>query len=218
MSTMPDEHCAYASSVHLPHSYCIIPASTGPLLPQPHLYSLRRWLSVPQFTGHAVLLLPGMPLHETLTCCQCSCAHASTEAGSAPSSQHYRNPAPPSDTHIPHDAVTPYRTPTWPPGDLCHTVFGASKDFCGSGLRIGALYSKNAALNQALGNLGYFASVPAPLQHALSRLWADDAWLDGFLAENGRRMLEAYTTLTGGLLLQQAGCMYEGCCSALMQQ
>lgn len=92
-------------------------------------------------------------------------------------------------------------------GDLVHTVFGASKDFCGSGLRIGALYSRNAALNQALGNLGYFASVPAPLQHALSRLWADDAWLDGFLEENRRRMLEAYTTLTGELLRRAVICV-----------
>lgn len=41
--------------------------------------------------------------------------------------------------------------------DLVHVLFGASKDFCGSGLRIGALWSRNAALNTALDNLGYFA-------------------------------------------------------------
>lgn len=85
----------------------------------------------------------------------------------------------------------------FPSGDLVHVVFGASKDFCGSGLRIGVLYSKNTSLNQALGNIGYFASVPGPLQYSLSKLWSDDEWLDGFMAENRRRMLEAYTTLAG---------------------
>jgi 1-aminocyclopropane-1-carboxylate synthase len=78
-----------------------------------------------------------------------------------------------------------------------HIVFGFSKDFCGSGLRLGVLYSKNSALNMALGNLGYFCSVPAPLQMTLSKLLADDAWVDGFVAENRRRMLQAYTSLTG---------------------
>lgn len=84
-------------------------------------------------------------------------------------------------------------------GDLVHTVFGASKDFCGSGLRVGVLYSKNAALNTALGNLGYFASVPAPLQMSLSKLLADDTWLDGYLKANRARMLEAYKQLAGAL-------------------
>lgn len=76
-------------------------------------------------------------------------------------------------------------------------VFSASKDFCGSGLRLGVLYSKNAALNTALSNLGYFCSIPAPLQMTLSKLFGDDEWLDGFLSENRRRMLAAYSTLTG---------------------
>lgn len=84
-----------------------------------------------------------------------------------------------------------------PADDLVHTVFGASKDFCGSGLRVGVLYSRNAALNTALGNLGYFASVPAPLQMTLSKLLADEKWLDGCLAENRRRMWEAYSQLAG---------------------
>lgn len=105
------------------------------------------------------------------------------------------------DTHDPHSHLidTPpcVAAAALPVGDLVHTVFGASKDFCGSGLRVGVLYSKNAALNTALGNLGYFASVPAPLQMSLSKLVTDDAWLDSYLAENRRRMLEAYTQLAG---------------------
>jgi 1-aminocyclopropane-1-carboxylate synthase len=76
-------------------------------------------------------------------------------------------------------------------------VFGFSKDFCGSGLRLGVLYSKNSALNIALGNLGYFCSVPAPLQMTLSKMLGDDGWVDCFVAENRRRMLQAYTSLTG---------------------
>jgi 1-aminocyclopropane-1-carboxylate synthase len=39
---------------------------------------------------------------------------------------------------------------------LVHIVFGFSKDFCASGLRVGCLLSKNAALNKALDNISYF--------------------------------------------------------------
>lgn len=92
-------------------------------------------------------------------------------------------------------------------------MFGASKDFCGSGLRVGVLYSKNTALNTALVNLGYFASVPAPLQMTLSKLLSDDQWLDGCLRENRRRMLEAYTQLTGRLTVGGGGGVlcFQGC-------
>jgi aspartate/methionine/tyrosine aminotransferase len=41
--------------------------------------------------------------------------------------------------------------------DLVHVVFGFSKDFAASGLRVGCLYSRNKQLLSALDNLGYFA-------------------------------------------------------------
>jgi len=91
----------------------------------------------------------------------------------------------------------PLPPPPPPTGDLVHAVFGASKDFCGSGLRVGVLHSRNSSLNTALGNLGYFCSPPAPLQWTLAQLLGDEGWLDGFLTENRRRMLAAYNTLTG---------------------
>ncbi len=37
-----------------------------------------------------------------------------------------------------------------------HVIFGMSKDFCASGLRLGCLHSRNAALNKAMVNLTYF--------------------------------------------------------------
>jgi aspartate/methionine/tyrosine aminotransferase len=44
----------------------------------------------------------------------------------------------------------------WFADDLVHIVFGFSKDFCASGLRVGCLLSRNSALNKALDNISYF--------------------------------------------------------------
>ncbi|WIA13905.1 hypothetical protein OEZ85_002476 [Tetradesmus obliquus] len=84
-------------------------------------------------------------------------------------------------------------------GDLVHIVFGFSKDFCASGLRVGCLLTKNAGLNKALDNIAYFNSTPCPLQWSLSQLLSDKQWLQDYLQENRRRLREAYTSVTSGL-------------------
>ena len=54
-----------------------------------------------------------------------------------------------------------------------HTIFGFSKDFCASGLRVGCIHTKNRRLLMAMDNVGYFcgafsrpspAGFPVPLQ------------------------------------------------------
>ncbi|KAF8066189.1 ACS8 [Scenedesmus sp. PABB004] len=91
----------------------------------------------------------------------------------------------------------------WPDGGLAdslvHVVFGMSKDFCASGLRVGCLWSRNEALNRAIDNASYFCSTPAPLQWALASLLGDKDWLAGFFQTNRARLRAAYESLTGAL-------------------
>lgn len=83
--------------------------------------------------------------------------------------------------------------------ELLHVVWGVSKDLCASGLRMGCLHSRNAALNQAMDNLGFFCAASAPSQWALAELMEDRAWVAAFRAENARRLREAYEGLRGAL-------------------
>lgn len=56
-----------------------------------------------------------------------------------------------------------------------------SKDFCASGLRMGCLYTANAAINTAMGNLGYFTGCGGPLQHQVAEMLEDKEWTSMFL-------------------------------------
>ncbi|KAG2436151.1 hypothetical protein HYH02_011655 [Chlamydomonas schloesseri] len=83
--------------------------------------------------------------------------------------------------------------------DLLHVVWGMSKDFCASGIRVGVLHSRNVQLNKALDNLGYFAAVSNPVQWALAEALNDGPWLADFLATNRLRMAAAYGQLEAAL-------------------
>ena len=76
-------------------------------------------------------------------------------------------------------------------GENTHVMWGISKDFCASGLRVGVLFSHNAALLSALGNVGCFSSASNFAQDALAVALADIAWVDGFIVENNRRLRDA---------------------------
>ncbi|KAG2483578.1 hypothetical protein HYH03_017585 [Edaphochlamys debaryana] len=84
--------------------------------------------------------------------------------------------------------------------DLLHVVWGLSKDFCGSGLRVGCLHTRNTQLLTAFDNLGYFCAVPNTLQWSLARALSDEAWVASFIAENTRRMRAAYAGLEAALV------------------
>ncbi|PNW83097.1 hypothetical protein CHLRE_06g306400v5 [Chlamydomonas reinhardtii] len=91
---------------------------------------------------------------------------------------------------LPHPARLP---------DLLHVVWGLSKDFCASGLRVGCLHSRNTQLNKALDNLGYFCAVANPVQWGLAAALADGDWLRHFLDTNRARMAAAYGQLEAAL-------------------
>jgi len=76
-------------------------------------------------------------------------------------------------------------------GDHVHILWGMSKDFCASGLRLGFLFSHNEALLKALDNVGYFSTVSNSTQDTLALALGDDAWLTSFFKRNHGRLKEA---------------------------
>jgi 1-aminocyclopropane-1-carboxylate synthase len=80
-----------------------------------------------------------------------------------------------------------------------HLVYGLSKDWCASGLRVGLLYSRSAPLQAALNSLAPFASLSNHTQHALTEALGDDAWADAFLAANAAALGRQYDALASAL-------------------
>ena len=79
--------------------------------------------------------------------------------------------------------------------DYVHVIYSLSKDFCASGYRIGALWTRNAEIHRSMDNVCYFCAVPGPFQSALSDVMEDDGWMDWFVAENARRLKAQYDCL-----------------------
>ncbi len=84
-------------------------------------------------------------------------------------------------------------------GDRTHLVWAFSKDFAASGLRCGVLVSENEGVRRAVDGLAYWAAVSGDTQFVLEQMIVDDAWVGGFIAENGRRLGRAYAAVTAAL-------------------
>ena len=82
-----------------------------------------------------------------------------------------------------------------------HVMFGLSKDWCASGLRVGCLWTLNAPVQKAMQNLSYFSAVSGVAQHMLADMLDDTAFVKTYLKENLRRLGAAYDTLAGSHLL-----------------
>lgn len=81
-----------------------------------------------------------------------------------------------------------------------HVMWGMSKDFAMSGIRIGTLYTENRELVEALAQLGSFHGIPGTSQHQVAQLLQDREWINSeFLPENRRRLNAAHSYLTGEL-------------------
>ncbi|XP_041853626.1 1-aminocyclopropane-1-carboxylate synthase-like protein 1 [Melanotaenia boesemani] len=81
-----------------------------------------------------------------------------------------------------------------------HVMWGMSKDFAMSGIRIGTLYTENRELVEALAQLGSFHGIPGPSQHQVAQLLQDREWINRkFLPENRCRLKAAHSYLTGEL-------------------
>uniref|UniRef100_A0A7S3PHN6 Aminotransferase class I/classII large domain-containing protein n=1 Tax=Aplanochytrium stocchinoi TaxID=215587 RepID=A0A7S3PHN6_9STRA len=73
-------------------------------------------------------------------------------------------------------------------GDDVLVMYGFSKDFGLSGLRVGILYTENRELHDAHDNLSSFSAISSDTQCLLNDLLADDQWVSMFLEENNRRL------------------------------
>lgn len=84
-------------------------------------------------------------------------------------------------------------------GSNVHVVYGMSKDFSMSGFRVGCLYTLNEGVRQAFSNLGYFHGVSNDTQFCLGTMLMDEDFVDTYLEQNKKRLLENYRALTKAL-------------------
>lgn len=79
-------------------------------------------------------------------------------------------------------------------GNDVHMVWGLSKDFAASGLRVGVVYTQNELFMQALlaSNISIFSCVSGPIQYVVSELLTDDTFIDHFLEESRDRLRNSY--------------------------
>ncbi|KAM9495770.1 1-aminocyclopropane-1-carboxylate synthase-like protein 1 isoform 1-T3 [Clarias gariepinus] len=81
-----------------------------------------------------------------------------------------------------------------------HVMWGISKDFALSGVRVGTVYSENSDLIEALDHLGTFHGVAGPTQHQVSQLLKDRDWMNKvFLPENRNRLQGAHQYISSQL-------------------
>ncbi len=80
-----------------------------------------------------------------------------------------------------------------------HHLYGLSKDWCASGLRVGCLYSENHYLQEALNSLAPMGGVSNYQQYILADVLSDVQWTRDFIARNSKELHLSYETLTKGL-------------------
>ncbi|KAF9877168.1 ACC synthase [Colletotrichum karsti] len=83
--------------------------------------------------------------------------------------------------------------------DLVHVEYGLAKDFASSGLRLGALVSRNRALHDAFASVVRFHSPAGPSVALAAAMFEDREWHDEFIALSRREIAKAYEFVTGRL-------------------
>ena len=81
-----------------------------------------------------------------------------------------------------------------------HIMYGLSKDWCASGLRVGILISKNARLHMAMSSVAPLAMLSNHTQHALTQMLSDELWVDVFLADTNRKLKDSYDAISNALI------------------
>jgi 1-aminocyclopropane-1-carboxylate synthase len=88
-------------------------------------------------------------------------------------------------------------------GDYVHVLWGLSKDWGMSGIRVGALFTHNNSILEAMSNINYFSGVSNYLQDMLTDVMRDKSWCFSFLERNRFLLKRSYDLVTS--LLQSAG-------------
>lgn len=69
-----------------------------------------------------------------------------------------------------------------------HVLYGMSKDYAASGLRVGCVYSRNSALLRAVGALSIFHWSGNASEKVAILMLEDEQWLNGFLQLSRERL------------------------------
>lgn len=84
-------------------------------------------------------------------------------------------------------------------GDDIHEIWGFSKDFAMSGLRVGVITSRNADVLSAMAEIAYWSGASGDTQHLLVNMLSDDEWLDTYVDTMRHRLDESYEATTTAL-------------------
>ncbi|KAK4044056.1 putative aminotransferase [Parachaetomium inaequale] len=79
---------------------------------------------------------------------------------------------------------------------LVHVAYGASKDFCANGLRLGMLHTRNQGLLAAVAGTSMLAWPPYMIQEMWAKMLEDEDYTQNFLATNKQRLAEQYAFAT----------------------
>ncbi|KAL1843051.1 hypothetical protein VTJ49DRAFT_3186 [Mycothermus thermophilus] len=79
---------------------------------------------------------------------------------------------------------------------LVHVLYGASKDFCANGLRLGILHTRNQGLQAAIASTSMLAWPPYLIQEVWAGMLEDEAFTSNFLETNQKRLAEQYAFTT----------------------
>ncbi|KAK0640776.1 pyridoxal phosphate-dependent transferase [Cercophora newfieldiana] len=80
--------------------------------------------------------------------------------------------------------------------NLVHVVYGASKDFCANGLRLGVLQTRNVGVLESAARLGPFSWTPYIIQEIWARMLEDESFRSKFFEKNYRLIEESYAFTT----------------------
>ncbi|KAL3448024.1 pyridoxal phosphate-dependent transferase [Aspergillus insuetus] len=72
---------------------------------------------------------------------------------------------------------------------MIHVLYGASKDFCANGLRLGLVYTRNQGIMGAMSSIGIFSWSAHLLQDIWAAMLEDRTWMQSFMSEK-RRLME----------------------------
>ncbi|KAH7007778.1 pyridoxal phosphate-dependent transferase [Ilyonectria destructans] len=88
-----------------------------------------------------------------------------------------------------------------------HVLYGASKDFCANGLRLGLVFTQNEGIMGAMSSISIFSWSPHLLQDTWATMLEDRQWLHKFMDEKATLMIENYHIVTS--FFREHGIRYE---------
>lgn len=95
---------------------------------------------------------------------------------------------------VPFESVLSIDLPSVIDPSLVHVLWGVSKDFGANGLRLGAIISpSNPALIQACKACGISSSPSSLAENAVCQVLNDEAFVEGYICLNKKRLSAAYT-------------------------